>query len=117
MVASPWPLVLLRDIHESFELADHAHSRSVLSAKLPFPPEAGTSGGVLVIDTAHRLAVGALTLVVADPPQPLTTATMRRGQSCRANGIRSPNMFVCAVSTAHDCKLNDVNRFGAGVRG
>jgi hypothetical protein len=66
MVASPCPLVALRVIHGSFELADHAHSRSVFTARLPLPPEAGTSGGLLLIATAHFVSVGALTLVVAD---------------------------------------------------
>lgn len=95
MVASPWPLVALSVIHEFFELADHAHSRSVFSARRPLPPDAGTSGGVVVIDTAQRGDVGALTLVVADPPHPLNTVTIRRGHSGRGNGMRPPDMFVC----------------------
>jgi hypothetical protein len=66
----------------------------VFSARLPLPPDAETSGGLLVIDTAHRVPVGALTLVVAEPPHPTERATRRRGQSCREDGIRPPHMFV-----------------------
>jgi hypothetical protein len=98
--ASPWPLVGLRVIHESFELADHAHSRSVVNARLPFPPDAGISAGLLVTDTAHRVTVGALTLVVADPPHPMNNATTRNGQSCRGDEMRPPHMFVCTGQRA-----------------
>src|SRR5262245_10276367 len=95
MAASPWPLVALNVIQASFELADHAHSRAVFNARLPLPPDAGISGGVLVMDTAHRSGVGALTLVVALPPQPVNRAQKRTGQSCR-EGMRAPHMFVRA---------------------
>jgi hypothetical protein len=95
MLAPPWPLVALRVIHESFELADHAHSRSVFTTRLPFPPDAAISGGLLVIDTAQRVVVGALTVVVAEPPHAVNTATTRRGHSCRGEGIGPPHMVVC----------------------
>jgi len=92
MVASPCPLVALRVIHASFELADHAHSRSVLTARLPAPPDAGISGGLLVIDTEHLVWLGALTLVVAELPQPVNNKARTSGQRCRGDGAR---MVVC----------------------
>jgi hypothetical protein len=85
--------VALRVIHESFELADHAHSRSVFKARVPFPPAAGISGGLLVIDTPHLVSVGALTLVVADPPHLVKAATTRKGHRYRRERIRRAHMF------------------------
>jgi len=94
MLASPCPLVALSVIHASFELADHAHSRAVLSARLPLPPEAGTSGGLLVIETAHLVSDGALMVVVADPPHRANAATIRRSQRFRGDRTRRAHMVV-----------------------
>lgn len=93
-VASPCPLVALSVIQGSLELADHAHSRVVFSARLPFPPDAGISGGLLVIVTAHFVIVGALTLVVADPPHRANAAMMRRSQRFREERTGRAHMFV-----------------------
>lgn len=100
MVASPCPLVALSVIHESFELADHAHSRAVFSARLPLPPDAGISGGLLVIETAHFVSVGALILVDADPPHRANAATIRRSQTFREDRKRRAHMFVCTGQQA-----------------
>jgi hypothetical protein len=100
-VASPCPLVAPRVIHESCELADHAHSRAVLSVRLPLPPVAGISCGRFVIDTPHFVNDGALTLVVADPPHPATIATMRSGQRSRGERTRRlAHMFACTGQSA-----------------
>jgi hypothetical protein len=93
-VASPCPLVALRVIHESFELADHAHSRSVFKARLPLPPDAGISCELLVTDTPHLLDDGALTLVVADPPHRANVATIRRSQRHRGDRSKRTHMLV-----------------------
>src|SRR5262245_11559516 len=113
MVASPCPLVALRVIHASFALADHAHSRAVFSARLPLPPAAVTSAGVLVIDRLHFVSEGALTLVVADPPQPATTATMRSGQRCRGDRRGLPgDMFDCTFSQPRRLQTERRQPFG-----
>ena len=94
MLASPCPLVALRVIHTSFEAADHAHSRAVLSARLPLPPEAGTSGELLVTETAHLVIDGALMVVVEDPPHRANTVRIGRSQRFRGDRTRRAHMVV-----------------------
>jgi hypothetical protein len=101
IVAAPCPLVTPRLIQESWADADHAHSRAVSMTTLPVPPEAGNSGGRLLSDTAHLMAVGPLMLVVADPPHPAMTATSITGRRGRSDPARQSHMaFVVGVEAA-----------------
>jgi hypothetical protein len=74
---------MLRLIQASSALADHEHSRSVSTTTLPLPPDAGISDGLLVIDVAHFVGVGPLTLVVAELPHPATATRRSVGQNFR----------------------------------
>ena len=74
-------------------------SRSVFTATVPLPPDAGISGVLLVMVTAHlvEVEVGALTLVVAEPPHPAAKVGSRRnriGHSRGRHGIRPTHIFV-----------------------
>ena len=72
-------------------------SRSVFTATVPLPPDAGISGVLLLMVTAHLVEVGALTLVVAEPPHPAAKVGSKRnriGHSRGRNGIRPTHMFV-----------------------
>lgn len=43
MVAGPCPLVDARDTHVALVVADHEHSRSEFTDRVPFPPDEGSS--------------------------------------------------------------------------
>jgi hypothetical protein len=81
----------------------------VFTARLPRPPDAGISGGLLVIDTAHLVWLGALTLVVAELPHPAIKTATRRGHRSWGEGMRPAHMIVCTGQRADRCKLNDVS--------
>jgi hypothetical protein len=94
IVAAPWPLEAFTAIQPSWALADHVQSRSVFTATLPLPPDAGISPVLLVIDIAHLLGLGPLTVVVAEPPHAGMAIMSRRGHTCRRDGKRPAHMFV-----------------------
>jgi hypothetical protein len=93
-------------------LADQAHSRAVSTTTLPVPPDAGISDGLLLIDAAHFVGVGPLTLVVAELPHPPMAMHSRTGPSCRSDLMRQSHMVVACVACKRrlPCKRRDVNR-------
>src|SRR5689334_18193559 len=101
---------MLRLIQGSSALADHEHSRSVSTTTLPVPPDAGISDGLLLIDVAHFVGVGPLTLVVAELPHPATPAMSRASQRCRRERIRESHMVsaACVQEPRGPCKRKDV---------
>jgi hypothetical protein len=74
--------------------ADHEHSRSTLTVRLPVPPAAGIVEVLLVIDTPH-LEVGAVTLISEELPQPdakSSSATRPAVTATRVRGATSRNL-------------------------
>lgn len=78
---SPWPLAGDTEIHATSGLADHVHSRLMVSATIPLPPALSTSGGVAESVSAQRTAVGAAEFdvdaelhAVASKPHRIATA-------------------------------------------
>jgi hypothetical protein len=74
-VAGPWPSARLREIHEDSERADHVHSRSVVTVRVPLPPPAGAGEPLPLIDTPHLSPEGPATLTLAELLQAATVST------------------------------------------
>ena len=79
---SPCPLDTPRRLsHGAFELAVHAHSRAVVMASDPVPPDAGTLRSVVASVTPHRGKVaGAVEVVDEDPQAVASTAASKRAK-------------------------------------
>lgn len=81
-VTVPLPCPLAEDVIASQSaslLAVHEHSRSVVTCRVPLAPDALSVGVLAVSVSAHRDAVGAVTLVDEEEPQ-LTQNASRRLQ-------------------------------------
>jgi hypothetical protein len=74
-LAGPCPCVLLREIQEASDRADHAHSRAVLTVSVPVPPAAGAGELLPLIETPHLVIDGPATLTLVELPQPVTAST------------------------------------------
>ena len=74
---SPWPLAGDTEIHSTAGLADHSHSRLMVSATVPVPPPLSTSGGVPESVSAQRTGVGAAEFEVDDELQALASKPHR----------------------------------------
>lgn len=89
---SPWPLGGDTVIQSTSGLADHVHSRGMLSATVPDPPPPSTIGGVPESVSAQRTVVGAAEVDVVDElhafrSRPLSIA---RNVECRESLIIDP---------------------------
>jgi hypothetical protein len=74
----------MSEIHDAGDEADHAHSRSDETARVPLPPLAGKMAGFGVAATAHRAGEGAtLVLEEVDPHAADAMAAMIRGSAKR----------------------------------
>lgn len=72
---SPWPLAFpVIAIQLAVLDADHEHSRDTLTFTIPVPPAAPKLDDELLIDGAHRVAVGPVTFVTPELPQPIAIA-------------------------------------------
>ena len=74
-------------IHGASARADHEHSRSTLTVKLPLPPAAGIVEVLLVMDTPHR-GVGAATRVSEELPHAEAKSNSATKPAATAMGIR-----------------------------
>jgi hypothetical protein len=67
----PWPLEVPRMVSQAaLELAVHAHSRAVVIARVPLPPEAGTLNSAPATDTPQRGTLAGAVDVLDEDPQP-----------------------------------------------
>ena len=83
---SPWPLAGDTEIQFTSGLADHAHSRLMVSATVPDPPPLSTIGGVPESVSVQRTVVGAAEFDVVDElhavrSRPLRIATVEIRES------------------------------------
>src|SRR6188768_3990865 len=63
--------------------ADQAHSRATLTAIVPVPPPAPKPGDELVADAWQRAAVGPVTEVTAELPQPAAAQAAANADNSR----------------------------------
>ena len=74
---SPWPLAGDTEIQSTSGLADHAHSRLMVSATVPDPPPLSTIGGVPESVSAQRAVVGAAEFDVLDELHAVSSRPLR----------------------------------------
>lgn len=78
--------------------ADHEHSRSEVTVSVPLPPDAGSSGALLVTATWHLVAVGPVTFVLVEEPQAAATAHANRIVISHARAGRTRNTYVVTIA-------------------
>ena len=106
-VPLPWPLA--GDVKASHSLslvAVQEHSRSVVTATLPFPPAEGNELTEADAETRHLLPEGPTMLVDAEPPQPGSAGIS--GSRKRTAGARENRLAVIHgpwATTAHSPRL------------
>jgi hypothetical protein len=114
--------VPLKVIQGASARADHEHSRSTLTVRVPFPPAAGIVEVLWVMDMPQR-GEGAATLVSEELPhaEPKSRSATKPAAAMEVRGAMSGTLMTQIVVTttwwrnsktehAHSCKWGDVMR-------
>lgn len=101
MVPSPWPFALpVMAIQLALLDAAHEHSRDTLTVTVPEPPPAPKLGDELLTVGAHRAAVGPVTFVAPELPQPIAAAAASAANSRDRNVVFTPRrLSSCGPAT------------------
>ena len=104
-LASPWPLDRSSTSQEASELIVQLHSRALVTAMVPAPPVCGKEGEVVIADTSHFVALGAVVELDVEV-QPVTKSTRAANAAVPHRTLRRAQRACQSKATARaECRV------------